>query len=199
MYKKNRNLVVTFFISAFFFVSFPVIAKDMKKHTVSLSGDFDISFDFEKQKAKGQDEVDQETQRIYLSSYYYVADNFALGLGFVNISASYESDNFKSETDRKGIIPGALYNLSLDEKTSVRFSLAYAKYETEYSSEFSPSSKDKMDGWMVGSELNVYLIENASLDFKLQYFMFDVDEEDSNSNIDYSGLNAGMGLTVYFQ
>lgn len=171
-------------------------AKDVLKNTLTISGDYDVNFDFGTYCSDNRSDLESESQRIFFSFHYYFVDNLAIGLGFEKYSESRKYQDFDDKYQLSRILPGLMYNFSVDERISVKFAFAYAMYDDEYrSSELSGVDTRDFSGVIISLALNYHIVEYSSVDLKLEYY--DIDIDDDIEAVNYSGFKAGLGLTVY--
>ena len=197
--------IICFVITMFVIVPLS-LAKDIEKGTVEVSGGSDLSFSsFEFERRDIPTKADGDTKTLSARISYYIAPNFALGLGWEYSSSTLEGDfsRFADKTNIDILTPSISYNINLDEKLSLKLLGSIAIVKVENSSEDTwgggrQGGYVKTDGvGKLGSiGLSYFLRDNVSLDALISYLAVTLEQD--GINVDVTGVSTGVGMSVYF-
>ncbi len=175
-------------------------AHDIPQGTFELGGNLDLSVLSSETKLRGGGFVetfDTDTTTLELTGLYYIADNIGIGISWTYESeeTSFEGDSMETTMHLFG--PTARFNFSLNDNTSLflRGSFGYASLE-EKGSFFSTSSAD---GYMYsfGGGISYFFNDYVSLNGAIDYASVTVDIDSASSEIEISGVNVSLGLSIY--
>lgn len=180
-------------LAALALAPFAAQARNLSPGTFELSGSTQLGFSTTSTEVDGDpNDFDQDIWTVHGSGLVYIAPNLGVGLvlGHQNVETTYGLDKTESSTTTFG--PAIGFNVSLAPQLSLKLNgnLVFAR-----------GSQDDLDmdgfGWGVGAGLSFFPVSYLSIDAGLGYQALYL-EDDVNRDWDISGLNVGVGLSVYF-
>ncbi len=182
-------------------LSATVHARDIPKGTLELFGDLDISVVSQEVKIRdgfSQDTVDTDTNTISLSALYYVDTNLGIGILWDYESAKSSSGGVTAKTTTHVIGPGALMNISMNDKASLFLLGGFGFASIDYNdSIFGAESADGF-GYQFGGGIRYFVNDNVSFNSSVRYLSLTVDIDGSGEEIESTGISIGVGLSVFF-
>lgn len=172
---------------------FAAQARNLTPGTFELSGSSQLGFSSTSTEVDGAlYDYDQDIWTVRGAGLVYVVPNLGIGLvlDHQNVETTYGPDKTETSTTTFGPMIG--FNLSLAQQLSLKLNgnLVFAK-----------GSQDDVDldgfGWGVGAGLSFFPVPYLSVDAGLGYQAVYL-EADGGGDVDTSGLNVGLGLSVYF-
>lgn len=174
-------------------------ARDLNQGTIEIGGDLDLSMVSLEVKPEGGDKVETDTTTLSASALYYVVQNVGVGITWDYMSDEAKVAGDKAETTTNMIGPTAAYNISLNDKTSLKVLGAVVMSSTELSGTSISTTKIDGFGWTIGGQLSYFLNDFVSLNGSLQYLSLSLEEDDTKTDVDTTGFGAGVGLSVYLK
>jgi len=189
----SKKFIIAHIVVLTLFMSFEANAFTLKKGTVSFSGSSSFSF--------GNADTDKTSSYNYfnlgVSSGYFVADNFEIGLG---LSGSYS--NGKDEIYKGiSIAPFITYHFNLNKESNIFTTLMYGiskRYE-----DMSLSSTET-DGRLFSAAVGWEYFFNPSISttIGIRYVRENIDLEEQNYNYSFSYTTTryatDIGFKIYF-
>ena len=171
------------------FVPATLWGMDINQGKIELSGKSAIDFSDTTTEVSGAPDIDETSWNFQIDGLYYLQNN--LGLGLIIEYDKTEFDSIDSSTFIIG--PQVTYNFPLSEKVSlfVNGAVGYATAEID---DFDA------DGWafQLGGGLKYFLTDSASINGSLTYQNLSLEADSGGGDIDTSGINVGVGLSIYF-
>lgn len=177
-------------------------SKDMTPGTISINGR--TGLDFSKTTAsadvEGAEDVDSDFMSLNLNAEYYFMNNLALGLIFMYDSEKDDDPNYDEtyETTSMMVGPQIVYNLSVNEQTSVPVFAAFgrASLTDKYESEGQVLYDEDMSGWAwaVGGGLRYFVTDHLSFD---GYIFYDSMSLENEVKVDMTEFAGQVGISIY--
>ena len=192
-----REMILSVAVIGLFFVSTAVsYAKDLGKGSIEISGDLALSVDSVGLKSKGFDKTTTDTTTLSVDALYYVAPNIGVGLTLTHESIEIKSAGDKNKTTTQIIGPAISYNVSLNDKTSLKLQGAIANV----SSDLDDTTTIDGFGWEIGGKISYFLNDFVSIDAGLSYLSASLEDNGSPSiGVDVTGFSTGAGISVYMR
>jgi opacity protein-like surface antigen len=167
-------------------------AMDIPQGKYELSGSTAFNFSDTSTEVDGAPDIDTTSFSFELDANYYLRNNLGLGLLFLYENDEVDSGGISVDSSTFIIGPQVIYHFPLNEKVSlfVKGAVGYATLEVD---------NEDADGWafQLGGGLKYFLTNSASINGALTYQTQSL-ETDSGVDIDSSGINIGVGLSIYF-
>lgn len=167
-------------------------AMDINQGKYELSGSTAFNFSDTSTEVTGAPDIDTTSFSFELDGNYYLRNNLGLGLLFLYENDEVDSGGISVDSSTFIIGPQVIYHFPLNEKVSlfVKGAVGYATLEVD---------NEDADGWafQLGGGLKYFLTNSASINGALTYQTQSL-ETDSGVDIDSSGINIGIGLSIYF-
>ncbi len=169
-----------------------VRAMDINQGKLELSGQTALNFSDMTTEVSGEPDIDTTTFSLQVDGAYYVRTNLGVGLIFQYEKTEVEQAGVETDTSFFLFGPQVTYNIPLNEKVSlfVNGALGYATAEV-----------DNVDadgfGFQLGGGLKYFLTNSVSVNGAIHYQIVNL-EDDFGRDIDTSGVNLGVGLSLYF-
>lgn len=192
-----KNVILGASIIGLTCLSATAFSRDLAQGTIEIGGGLDLSLGSSEMDITGSDTIDTDTTTLSASGLYYVAPNIGVGLTWDYDSTEVGEAGYKSEESSNFIGPVASYNLSLNDKTSLRFLGALGLASIEMEDSFSGTTTIDGFGWAVGAQLSYFLTDSVSIDGYLSYMSLSLEEDESKTDVDSTSFGPGVGLTVY--
>lgn len=174
-------------------------ARNLDKGTIEIGGGLGLSTTSLEMKPEGSSKIETDSTALSANVLYYVAQNIGVGITWDYSSNEMKSSGYKFETTSNTFGPMAAYNISLNEKTSLKLGGALVMSSTEdKETGFATTTVDGY-GWNLGGQLSYFLNDYVSLDGSLDYVSLSLEEDSTKTEIDTTGFAAGVGLTVYLK
>jgi hypothetical protein len=175
------------------FVPATLWGMDINQGKIELSGKSAIDFSDTTTEVTGAPDIDETSFNFQIDGLYYLQNN--LGLGLIIEYDKTETEVAGVDVDSSTLIigPQVTYNFPLSEKVSlfVNGAVGYATAEID---DFDA------DGWafQLGGGLKYFLTNSASINGSLTYQNLSLEADSGGGDIDTSGINVGVGLSIYF-
>lgn len=194
---KTLTLAAT--LSALVF-TLPAAAKDITEGTIAVGGGTTGSLSLLTVEPDGADtEIDSTSLNLNVGARYFFQDNLAIGLGYTYDMENDEyEDGSEVETSTVILAPGVFFNHSLNEQNSVVFGAELAFGSTEVSATDFETTTTDLSGFALIAEYTHFLNDAVSINGGAKYTTASVENDDTGSGADISGLTFGFGLSVYF-
>jgi len=190
---KELSLIALF---AFIFAQ-PSFAKDLEMGTVEVFGNSTFNKS-NKKYYEGSGPTDEwKTTEIDVTPIYYLQKNFGIGIKFSQ--TKYSEDGYNSSQTL--ISPGASFNVSIDESSSIALSAAMAGLiQGEYKSHETgfPEYSVDISGTILQAAFKKFLSPNISLNFSLTSTKLKGKPNTGGDDIHNDSTDYGAGLSVYF-
>ena len=168
-------------------------AMDINQGKIELSGQTRFNFSKTEIETTGSPDVDETTWEFQLDGLYYLQRNLGLGVIFQYDKTETEIAGVDVDSSTFIIGPQVTYNFPLSEKVSlfVNGAVGYATAEID---------NFDADGWafQLGGGLKYFLTNSASINGSLTYQNLSLEADSGGGDIDTSGINVGVGLSIYF-
>jgi len=184
------------------FLSQTAFAKELDVGSIEVFGNSSLSSSNEK-ATQATTEATTKTTEIDAGALYYVQKNIGVGLHFL-YSKEDKSNNFSpndSTLKLTLISPGAAYNLSIDEGSSVSFLLALAgliKGEVSSQSGGNPTATAKVSGQILQISYKKFFNPHVSLNAGVTKSSTKAKPDDGSPDVDYKTTEFFVGLSTYF-
>ena len=169
------------------FVPASLWAMDINQGKFELSGQTAFNISKTNLKVTGLGDTDITNYKFELDGHYYFIKNLGLGL----FLAWDRTETDAGDTSTLIIGPQLTYNIPLNEKISlfVNGGVGYATATIE---------DEDVNGfvWQVGGGLKYFITNSVSMNGTVHYQSLNL--EKSGIHADTSGVNFGVGLSVYF-
>lgn len=196
-----KNVMLSALVMGLLFVSTTGYARNLEKGTIELGGDLDLSITSAKVKPSLGNTTEIDSTSLSVLPTYYVARNIGVGLLLELGSEKSERAGITSTTKETTIGPGLVYNISLNDKTSLKLIGAAVIAKVKESETGGISILDdtiKGSGWVAGPEIGYFISDSVSLNTSLLYKSVSLKGE-NNAKADFTGVSVGLGLSVYFK
>ncbi len=193
---KSIIIVTVFFLLSVVF-SEAILAKEIQQGTVEVSGGFDLSFSAVDVDVEGDIVREIDTQMIDTSISYYFTPNIGLGVLWRYENSETTSRTFSTEVTTNIIGPHLTFNLSLNDKTSLKLKGAVLITSTEFSSSFSTTEEADGFGWAIQGGLSYFVMESVSFNGGIAYSSLSTEIDSTNTDFDVTDLSVGVGVSVY--
>jgi opacity protein-like surface antigen len=168
-------------------------ARDLGPGTFELSGRTGLDFgSATAESSASTTDLDISTLSVNGDALFYVVNNFGIGLGVSYDKTELDNGVDSSESSTSLIGPEAKLNLPIATQASVVLMGAAGRMATE-------DDLGDADGWafLVGGGLRFFPADSVSLDAMISYTTASM-EHDLGVDLDVSGWDLGLGLSVYF-
>lgn len=157
-----------------------------------LSGQTKFNFSKTDIEVTGSPDTEVTSTVIQFDGLYYFKKNLGLGLSVQYDKSETEVDGASLDTSTFLIGPLMTYNIPLKDKFSV-FVNGLVGYAT------LKIGNDDADGWgfQIGGGVKYFPMKSASINATVSYQYIGL-EDDYENDYDASGVNFGIGLSIYF-
>ncbi|MCC6303251.1 MAG: outer membrane beta-barrel protein [Gammaproteobacteria bacterium] len=173
-------------------------AHDLKAGTLELGGSLRASMTSSTIKIQGFEDLDQDSTSLDILGLYYVSDNLGLGLTWNYDATEFSSGGDSLEVTSNEVGPVVAYNISLNERASLKLIGAFLVASVEDDSVFGDGVTIDGNGWAVGGMISNFINDHMSVDASLVYESLSLEEDVSNTDVDLDGYTVGVGISVYF-
>jgi len=194
MNKSVIIIAVMFLVSVVF--SGSVLAKEIQRGTVEISGGTNVSFSSTEIKPEGRTKTEIDTQAIDASVLYYFSPNVGVGMLWNYQDYETTTGTFSFEQTTTLIGPQLAINVSLNDKTSFKLKGSVFVSSTEVSDSWSKTKSDGF-GWAVWGGLSYFVMESVSFNGGITYASLSTEDDFNNADTDTTNLSVGVGISVY--
>ncbi len=198
-----KNIILSMAVLGLLCLSATGYARDLNQGTIEIGGGSGFSMDSFEFEPEGFPKTEVDITTLSARALYYVVQNIGVGIAWDYTSAETTFADYKAERTDHFIGPTAAYNISLNDRTSVKLLGAFVMASTDTSNTISGTSTIDGVGWTTGGQLIYFPNDFVSLNGSLQYRSVSLEDPSENSdtktNVDETALGAGVGLSVYLK
>jgi opacity protein-like surface antigen len=171
--------------------------KEIPKGTLQIGGDLDVSISSLELEPQGSSSTDTDTTTIDLLVLKYLSPNIGVGLTWNYELQEVTSSGSSDEIEIYTFGPAVEIHNEVNEKLNlfVHGAFVLASIE-ERSNGFDVGSGDGF-GWLVGAGISYFLADNVSVNAGIDYTSVTVEEDTTNLDLDISGFETGVGISVF--
>lgn len=172
-------------------------ARDLGPGTFELGGGTDLGFGSATTEVNGVEVVDISTRSVNADALYYVVNNLGIGLGISYDWTEFDDGVSPKQSSSTSIIgPELKLNLPIAPKASVLLGGAIGRMVLSQDDGFGQADADGF-AFLLGGGVRFFPADFVSLDALLNYTKAGV-SDDAGNDIDVSGWELGLGVSVYF-
>lgn len=196
----NKNIIQSAVAIGLLCLSTAGNARNLDQGTVEIGGGLGLNIISIDVKQEGASKEDFDSTALSANALYYVAQNIGVGIAWdYSTSETRRGVYYKYEETSNSIGPMAAYNISLNEKTSLKLGGTLVKLTSESKETGYVTSTTDGYGWSLGGQLSYFLNDFVSLDGGLYYVSLSRENNKTKTSIDTTGFSTGIGLSVYLK
>lgn len=168
--------------------------------TIEIGGDLDLSaFSAETKFSSGgfSDTTDNDTVNLSLTGFYYVADNLGIGISWSYRSEKVSADGDSAKTTMHVIGPAVQFNSSLNKNVNLFLAGTLGYASIDYDDSFFGNASADGFGYDIVGGIKYFMNDHISLNGSIGYGSISADIDGFDAEVKISGVNFGMGLSVY--
>ncbi len=189
-----KQLVLSGVAATALVCALPVVAQDIRQGTIQVAVDSDLSFSSRTIKpVVGGLSADETTSNFAVGGLYYLVPNFGVGAQIQRYNNEFTAGTYKTKETAQSYGVLAKLNYSLGRNVSLQGDIEYSLGKAHREETDEPTSDIDLTEYAFGGGLAFFFNNYVSADAKFMYKNRDVKD-----NVEYSGFETSLGLSIYF-